>query len=108
ELVELFGKDLYDYDVYSVCGLMAKELNRVPIAGSVVRFEGLELVAERVVGRRNRISTVLVSSLEDDHDDEDRGIAAATRLAAQSSVGPQLSGGQESGSAPTSSSADRD
>ena len=34
-------------------GLMAKQLNKVPIAGSVVKYAALELVAERSTGRRN-------------------------------------------------------
>ncbi len=62
ELGDLFGLELDDDDVETVGGLMAKELNKVPIAGSVVHYGGLELVAERATGRRNRIGTVLVSS----------------------------------------------
>ena len=37
ELGELFGLELDDEDVETVGGLMAKQLNKVPIAGSVVR-----------------------------------------------------------------------
>ena len=47
ELGELFGLKLDDEDVETVGGLMAKQLNKVPIAGSVVKYDGLELVAER-------------------------------------------------------------
>ena len=47
ELGELFRAKLDDDDVDTVLGLMAKELNRVPIAGSTVEWEGIELVAER-------------------------------------------------------------
>ena len=61
ELGELFGLKLDDEDVETVGGLMAKLLNRVPIAGSVVKVAGLELVAERSTGRRNRIGTVIVT-----------------------------------------------
>ena len=61
ELGELFGLRLEDEDVETVGGLMAKQLNKVPLAGSVVRFGGLELTAERSTGRRNRIGTVLVT-----------------------------------------------
>ncbi|MGI8768505.1 MAG: hemolysin family protein [Propionibacteriaceae bacterium] len=66
ELGELFGLRLDDEDVDTVGGLMAKELNRVPIAGSVVNVSGLELVAERTTGRRNRIGTVVVSKIDVD------------------------------------------
>jgi len=77
ELGELFGLELHDEDVDSVGGLMAKELNKVPIPGSKVRVAGLELIAERTSGRRNRIATVIATRLpepeaeedEDDHDD---------------------------------------
>jgi len=76
ELGELFGLDLDDDDVDSVGGLMAKELNKVPIPGSKVRVAGLELVAERITGRRNRIATVIATRLPepdpaDDEDDDD-------------------------------------
>ncbi|MGD7707309.1 hemolysin family protein [Microlunatus sp. Y2014] len=76
ELGDLFDLELDDEDIDSVGGLMAKELNRVPIPGSVVRVAGLELVAERITGRRNRIATVLASRLpaeRDSDDDEDEG-----------------------------------
>lgn len=63
DLGELFGLELDDEDVDTVGGLMAKQLNRVPIAGSVVKVAGLELVAERTSGRRNRIGTVVVSRI---------------------------------------------
>jgi CBS domain containing-hemolysin-like protein len=71
ELGDLFGLKLDDEDVETVGGLMAKQLNKVPIPGSVVAYDGLELIAERVTGRRNRIGTVLVSRVgEGDGDDE--------------------------------------
>ncbi|HYP44054.1 MAG TPA: hemolysin family protein [Propionibacteriaceae bacterium] len=71
ELGELFGLKLDDEDVDTVGGLMAKVLNRVPIAGSVVKFGGLEMVAERSTGRRNRIGTVVVSAVVDDEHEPD-------------------------------------
>ncbi|MCW2802743.1 MAG: HlyC/CorC family transporter [Propionibacteriaceae bacterium] len=89
ELGELFGLKLEDEDVDTVGGLMAKVLNKVPIAGSVVKFGGLELVAERSSGRRNRIGTVVATRIEPDDTgdgyDEHRA-EAATRLAAESAV----------------------
>src|SRR5215208_2742672 len=75
ELGDLFGLKLDDDDVETVGGLMAKQLNKVPIAGSVVKYGGLELVAERSTGRRNRIGTVIVSRI-----DADGSAEAATGL----------------------------
>lgn len=60
EVGELFGLRLDDEDVDSIGGLLTKHLGRVPIAGSTVQVEGLELVAERSVTRRRGIGTVLV------------------------------------------------
>lgn len=60
ELGELFDLALDDDDVDSVGGLITKALGRLPIPGSVARFCGLVLTAERTEGRRKRLSTVLV------------------------------------------------
>ncbi|QGF24334.1 hemolysin family protein [Raineyella fluvialis] len=82
ELGELFGRKLDDEDVDTVGGLMAKLLNMVPIAGSVVRWEGLELVAERAQGRRNQIGTILVTQVGEDEEAGDaRATAAVLRVA---------------------------
>jgi CBS domain containing-hemolysin-like protein len=73
DLEEVCGVAVEDDDVDSVGGLMAKHLGRVPIAGSVVEVQGLRLEAETPAGRRNRIGTVLVSTLShgpDEHQDE--------------------------------------
>jgi len=74
ELGELYGLQLEDEDVETVGGLMAKVLNKVPIAGAVVKYGGLELVAERSSGRRNKIGTVVVGRISDEstEGDEDR------------------------------------
>ena len=72
ELGELFGLELDDEDVETVGGLMAKVLNKVPIAGSVVKYAGLELVAERSTGRRNRIGTVVATAIAADEHGESR------------------------------------
>ncbi|GAB2572468.1 hemolysin family protein [Microlunatus antarcticus] len=69
ELGDLYGLKLDDEDVETVGGLMAKQLNKVPIPGSVVSYAGLELVAERSSGRRNRIGTVLVTRQQDSTDE---------------------------------------
>ena len=75
DLGELFGVELPDRDdVETVGGLLAEALGRVPISGSSAVVHGLELTAEDVGGRRNRIDTVLVrrvsqSSTEGDPED---------------------------------------
>ena len=51
-------------DVDSVGGLLAALLGKVPIAGSSASFHGLQLTAESLAGRRNRIGTLLVHRLE--------------------------------------------
>ena len=43
---------------------MAKQLNKVPIPGSLVEAHGLRFEAERTTGRRNKIETVLISRVE--------------------------------------------
>jgi CBS domain containing-hemolysin-like protein len=60
EVGELFDLELDDDDVDSIGGLLSKTLGRLPVAGSVARVSGLELTADRVDGRRRRISTVIV------------------------------------------------
>ena len=82
ELGELFGLKLDDEDVETVGGLMAKQLNKVPIAGSMVTYDELELVAERPAGRRNQSGTVIatrVGAAEADH--EMRADAATVAVA---------------------------
>ncbi len=61
DLAELFDVELPDRDdVETVGGLLAEALGRVPIPGASAVVHGLELTAEDVGGRRNRIDTVLV------------------------------------------------
>lgn len=81
DLGELFGLKVDDEDVDTVLGLMAKELNKVPIPGSVVRWEGIELTAERGQDRRHTIATVLASLIPDD---VDVAAEAAEKLAEES------------------------
>ena len=80
DLGELFGLKLDDDDVDTVLGLMAKELDKVPIPGSSVRWQGIELTAERGTGRRNSIRTVLATLVEDE-DPADQAAEAAAQLA---------------------------
>nr|NLI50070.1 HlyC/CorC family transporter [Propionibacterium sp.] len=63
DLGDLFDLELDDDDVDTVLGLMAKELNKVPIPGTVVEWGGLELTAERASGRRNSVQTVLATRI---------------------------------------------
>jgi CBS domain containing-hemolysin-like protein len=60
DLGELFSRHLSDDDVDSVGGIMAKELNMVPIPGSSITWENLELTADQFAGRRHQIATVIV------------------------------------------------
>lgn len=79
DLGELFGLKVDDEDVDTVLGLMAKELNKVPIPGSVVQWEGIELTAERSTDRRHTIQTVLASLVG-----ADEAVEAAAKLAEES------------------------
>ena len=83
ELGDLFGLKLDDEDVETVGGLMAKQLNKVPIAGSVVVYDGLELVAERATGRRNRIGTVIATRIGSTDTDEETRADAATQIVSE-------------------------
>jgi len=80
DLGELFDLKFDDDEVDTVLGLMAKELNRVPIPGSVVVHEGIELTAERGAGRRHAIQTVLAARAEA----SDVAAEAAAKLATES------------------------
>lgn len=64
DLDDLFGIEIDDDDVDSVGGLLAKQLGLVPIAGSVAEVAGLRFEAEAQSGRRNKVSTVLISRVE--------------------------------------------
>jgi CBS domain containing-hemolysin-like protein len=80
DLAELFGAALPDRDdVETVGGLLAEALGRVPLPGAKAVVHGLELTAEDVGGRRNRIDTVLVRrvSRDDDHAEQPRDTEAA-------------------------------
>lgn len=66
ELGVLFGVDLDDDDVETVGGLIAKQLNVVPIPGARTVVGDIELVADRAVGRRHQIGTVLARRLTQD------------------------------------------
>jgi CBS domain containing-hemolysin-like protein len=66
ELEELFDVSIDAEDVETVGGLLAHQLGKVPIAGSVATASGLQLTAESLAGRRNRIGTVTVRRITPD------------------------------------------
>jgi len=70
DLSELFDVDLPTDEVETVGGLLAQALGRVPIPGAEATVDGLHMVAEGVVGRRNRIDTVLVRRADRDNDSQ--------------------------------------
>jgi CBS domain containing-hemolysin-like protein len=51
-------------DVDTIGGLMAKVLGRVPIPGSTFNLSGWKVTAERPVGRRRRISSMILERQE--------------------------------------------
>ncbi|WP_426225985.1 hemolysin family protein [Pseudarthrobacter sp. DSP2-3-2b1] len=61
DLGELFDIELDDDEVDTVGGLLAKALGRVPIVGSSVDVDGITLRAERLEGRRNRVSHIIAA-----------------------------------------------
>jgi CBS domain containing-hemolysin-like protein len=63
DLGELFDIELDDDEVDTVGGLLAKALGRVPIVGSHVEVDGISLRAERLEGRRNRVSHIIAAAV---------------------------------------------
>ena len=59
--IEIEAQDFEDVD--TIGGLMAQKLGRVPITGSTVDLGGWSITSERPIGRRRRISSVLVEKL---------------------------------------------
>lgn len=73
EFGAIFDEKMEDEDVETVGGLMAKNLNLVPIPGTRTVVNGIELIADKAVGRRHQIGTVLARRLGDDEIAELRG-----------------------------------
>ncbi|CAN7341989.1 hemolysin family protein [Pseudarthrobacter oxydans] len=72
DLGELFDIELDDDEVDTVGGLLAKALGRVPIVGSAVEVQGVSLRADRLEGRRNRVSHIIAARVaKEDTDLED-------------------------------------
>ena len=68
---ELFALKVAADDVETVGGLMAKELSVVPIPGSVIIWEGLEITAEKATGRRHQVDTCLVKRAPEETPDQE-------------------------------------
>jgi CBS domain containing-hemolysin-like protein len=64
DLGELFDEDIDDDEVDTAGGLLAKAIGRVPIVGSTAEVEGIRLTAERLEGRRKRVSHLLAQRAE--------------------------------------------
>lgn len=72
DMAELFGLSADDDEVETVGGLMAKVLNVVPIPGTEIIWEGIQITAEKAVGRRHQIDTCVVRRApEPDTQDEE-------------------------------------
>jgi CBS domain containing-hemolysin-like protein len=65
--IEISEEDFEDVD--TIGGLMAQKLGRVPIAGSTITVGQYLITSERPVGRRRRISSVLIEKIESTGDD---------------------------------------
>ncbi len=50
---------------------MAEKLGRVPIAGSTIDLQGWSITSERPVGRRRRISSVIIERLDTEIDEHE-------------------------------------
>ena len=64
ELGEQLELELEDEDVDSIGGLFAKELGRLPGRGDEVSVSGLQIIADRIEGRRKRLITVILKKDE--------------------------------------------
>ena len=61
-----------DYEgIDTIGGLMAQILGCVPIAGSTVTVEGWSITSERPIGRRRRISSVMIERVEEVEEDHE-------------------------------------
>jgi CBS domain containing-hemolysin-like protein len=67
--IEISESDFEDVD--TIGGLMAQKLGRVPIAGSTISLNGWSVTSERPLGRRRRISSVLIERLEKEIEDHE-------------------------------------
>jgi CBS domain containing-hemolysin-like protein len=58
-------------DVDTIGGYMAEKLGRVPIAGSTINLLGFSITSERPIGRRRRISSVIIERLDEEVDEHE-------------------------------------
>ncbi|CAB4884066.1 unannotated protein [freshwater metagenome] len=74
DFAELIGSpiDGEQEGVDTVLGLMARRLGRVPLVGASIDESGFRLTAEQGIGRRNRVSTILVEPIAPDRVPEPR------------------------------------
>ena len=66
--IEIDKEDFEDVD--TIGGLMAQKLGRVPIAGSTTSMLGWSITSERPIGRRRKISSVIIERIKDGEVDE--------------------------------------
>ncbi|SHG51339.1 Hemolysin, contains CBS domains [Jatrophihabitans endophyticus] len=77
DLAELFDIEIpHRDDVETVGGLLAEALGRVPIAGSVAVVHGLELRADEIGGRRNRVDSIVATRVVEPGGDAVAAVAA--------------------------------
>jgi CBS domain containing-hemolysin-like protein len=61
-----------DYEgIDTIGGLMAQRLGRVPIVGSTITIDGWSITSERPIGRRRRISSVMIERLQEEEVDSE-------------------------------------
>lgn len=71
DVEDAFEITIDEDDVDTVYGLLTKLLGRVPIVGSSAQGHGLRFTAVDSAGRRKKVSTVLVESLQAQRSNED-------------------------------------
>ena len=64
--------DEEDYEgIDTIGGLMAQRLGRVPIVGSSITIDGWTITSERPIGRRRRISSVMIEKVQEAETDSE-------------------------------------
>ena len=64
--------DEADYEgIDTIGGLMAQRLGRVPIVGSTITIDGWSITSERPIGRRRRISSVMIEKIVEEQPEND-------------------------------------
>ena len=70
ELGDLFELEIDDDDVETAAGLLAKAIGKVPIRGARGTIHGVTLTADRVEGRRRRLTSVIVEAAPKEDEDD--------------------------------------